>query len=148
VTVNDADKPNVTPIVRRFHELGFTILATQGTARYLRGRGVPVTQVLKIHEGRPNAIDFMLNGQVQLLINTPLGKHAQADDYRLRQAAIAHRVPYTTTLSAAAAAGDAVLSLRSRMPAVRSLQDWHALLRGEESREQRAERRPTAPSGV
>ncbi|HKG93439.1 MAG TPA: carbamoyl-phosphate synthase large subunit [Gemmatimonadaceae bacterium] len=132
VTVNDADKPNVTPIVRRFHELGFTIMATSGTARYLRGRGVPVTPVLKIHEGRPNAIDHMLNGEVQLLINTPLGKHAQADDYRLRQAAIAHRVPYTTTLSAAGAACDAVLALRSRTPAVRALQDWHSLLRGEE----------------
>jgi carbamoyl-phosphate synthase large subunit len=82
-----------------------------------------------MHEGRPHAIDLVVNGEVQLLINTPLGKHAQRDDYTIRQAAIAHRVPYTTTLSAASAACDAVLSLRSRQPAVRSLQEWHELLR-------------------
>ena len=69
-----------------------------------------------------------MNGEVQLLINTPLGKHAQQDDYTLRQAAIAQRVPYTTTLSAAGAASDAILSMRSRTPVVRSLQEWHARL--------------------
>jgi carbamoyl-phosphate synthase large subunit len=67
-----------------------------------------------------------VNREVQLLINTPLGKHAQADDYRLRQAAITNRVSYTTTMSAATAASDAILALRSRRPAVRSLQEWQA----------------------
>ena len=126
VTVNDSDKANVTPIVRRFHEMGFTIVATGGTARFLRGRGIPATPVLKVHEGRPNCMDMIVNGEVQLLINTPFGKHAQRDDYTLRQAAIRHRVAYTTTLSAASAASDAILSLRSRKPAVRSLQEWQA----------------------
>jgi len=129
VTVNDSDKPNVTPIARRFHEMGFRLLATRGTARYFRSRGVPAERVFKVHEGRPHAVDLIVNGEVQLLINTPLGKHAQRDDYTIRQAAIAHRVPYTTTLSAAGAACDAVLSLRSRQPAVRSLQEWHEMLR-------------------
>ncbi|MGH7664696.1 MAG: carbamoyl-phosphate synthase large subunit [Gemmatimonadaceae bacterium] len=129
VTVNDADKPTVTPIARRFHELGFELLATDGTARYLRARGIPAARVFKVHEGRPHAIDLIVNGEVQLLINTPLGKHAQRDDYTIRQAAIRQHVPYTTTLSAASAASDAVLSLRSRPPSVRALQDWHALLR-------------------
>jgi carbamoyl-phosphate synthase large subunit len=133
LTVNDPDKPTATPIARRFHELGFRILATEGTARYLRARGVPAERVFKVHEGRPHAIDLVVNGQVQLLINTPLGKHAQRDDYTIRQAAIAHGVPYTTTLSAASAACDAVLSLRSRRPSVRSLQEWHQLLRAEAS---------------
>jgi carbamoyl-phosphate synthase large subunit len=73
-------------------------------------------------------MDLIVNGQVQLLINTPLGKRAFRDDYSLRQQAIAHGVPYTTTLSAASAACDAVLSLRSRPPAVRCLQEWHALV--------------------
>jgi carbamoyl-phosphate synthase large subunit len=129
VTVNDHDKATATPIVRRFHELGFRILATKGTATYLRARGVPAERVFKVHEGRPHAIDLVVNGEVHLLINTPLGKHAQRDDYTIRQAAIAHRVPYTTTLSAASAACDAVLALRSRHPSVRSLQEWHELLR-------------------
>jgi carbamoyl-phosphate synthase large subunit len=126
VTVNDSDKPTVTPIARRFHEMGFKIFATVGTARYLRGRGVPAHPVLKIHEGRPNCYDLMVNGDVQLLINTPLGKHSQIDDYRLRQAAIVHRVSYTTTMSAASAASDAILALRSRAKEVRSLQEWQA----------------------
>ena len=129
ITVNDPDKPTVTPIARRFHEMGFLVLATSGTARYLRGRGVPATSVLKIHEGRPNCLDLLVNGDVQLLVNTPLGKHSQMDDYRLRQAAIMHRVSYTTTMSAASAASDAILSLRSRTPRVRSLQEWQQLIR-------------------
>jgi carbamoyl-phosphate synthase large subunit len=129
VTVNDHDKPTVVPIARRFHELGFRIVATEGTARHLRTRGIPATRVLKVHEGRPNAIDLLLSGNVQLLINTPLGKLTQRDDYLLRRAALQHRIPYTTTLSAASAACDAVIALRSRARTVCSLQEWHALAR-------------------
>ncbi len=124
VTVNDSDKADVTPIALRFHEMGFSLRATSGTAKYLRGRGIPVTSVLKVHEGRPNCMDMIVNGEVQLLINTPYGKHAQRDDYTLRQAAIRHHIAYTTTLSAASAASDAILSLKSRQPSVRSLQEW------------------------
>ena len=129
VTVNDHDKNTVVPIVRRFHGLGFKILATDGTARHLRARGIPAERVLKVYEGRPNAIDLIVSGAVQLLINTPLGKLTQQDDYALRRAALQHRVPYTTTLSAASAACDAVIALRSRAGEVRSLQEWHALAR-------------------
>jgi carbamoyl-phosphate synthase large subunit len=125
VTVNDSDKPTVVPIVRRFHELGFRVLATEGTQRYLRARGVPAERVAKVHEGRPNAIDLLVSGEIQLLINTPLGKFTQQDDYAIRRAAIAHRVPYTTTMSAASAACDAIIALRSRRGSVRSLQEWH-----------------------
>jgi carbamoyl-phosphate synthase large subunit len=129
ITVNDSDKPTAVPIVRRFHELGFQLFATEGTARYLRGRGIPAQRVFKVHEGRPHGIDLIVNREVQLLINTPLGKHAHEDDYSLRQAAIAHHVPYTTTLSAASAACDAVMALRSRATFVRSLQEWQAMVR-------------------
>src|SRR5688572_13024757 len=86
LTVNDFDKAAVTPIARRFHEMGFKLLGTEGTARHLRGRGIPIERVFKVHEGRPHGIDLILNGDVQLLINTPYGKHAQQDDYTLRQA--------------------------------------------------------------
>jgi carbamoyl-phosphate synthase large subunit len=128
VTVNDRDKATATPIVRRFYEMGFRLYATEGTARFLSQRGVPCERVFKLHEGRPNGLDLIVNGDIQLLINTPLGKHAQVDDYRLRQAAIARRLAYTTTLSAANAACDAILSMRGRPGQVRSLQEWHASL--------------------
>ncbi|MGH7545652.1 MAG: carbamoyl-phosphate synthase large subunit, partial [Gemmatimonadota bacterium] len=118
ITVHDRDKPTATPIVRRFHEMGFQIRATEGTARYLRARGVPAETVLKVHEGRPHIVDLLLSGGIQLLINTPLGKHAQRDDYLIRRTAIAHNVPYTTTLSAASAACDAILALRHRRGSV------------------------------
>jgi carbamoyl-phosphate synthase large subunit len=128
LTVNDSDKANTVPLARQFTALGFKLFATSGTAAYLRGQGVPVESVLKVHEGRPHGVDLILNGEVQLLVNTPLGKHAQVDDERLRQAAIANRVPYTTTLSAATAAGAAIAARQSREPTVRSLQEWHERL--------------------
>lgn len=124
ITVIDSDKATVTPIARRFHEMGFEIIATTGTAAYLRARGIPAQRVLKVHEGRPNCLDLIVNRDAQLLINTPMGKHAQLDDYLLRQAAIVNRVSYTTTMSAASAACDAILSLRSRKLQAKSLQEW------------------------
>jgi carbamoyl-phosphate synthase large subunit len=129
VTVNDHDKPTVVPIARRLHELGFTIYATDGTARHLRAKGIPAERVLKVYEGRPNAIDLLVSGEIQLLINTPLGKLTQQDDYTIRAAALAQRVPYTTTMSAASAACDAIIALRSRQREVCSLQEWHEIAR-------------------
>ena len=129
VTVNDHDKPTCTPIVQRLHALGFRIAATAGTARYLQERGIPATVVLKVHEGRPHALDLLLSGEMHLLINTPLGKLTQQDDYLLRRAALQHRIPYTTTLSAAAAAAEAIAALRQHAGEVRSLQEWHELAR-------------------
>ncbi len=123
VTVHDRDKPTVTPIARRFHELGFDVRATEGTANYLRARGIPCGATLKLHEGRPNLLDLLVSGELQLLVNTPLGKHAQHDDYEIRRAAVARGVPYTTTLSAASAAADAITALKSRRLQVCSLQD-------------------------
>jgi carbamoyl-phosphate synthase large subunit len=128
LTVNDRDKPNAVGIARRFHEMGFGILATDGTARYLRERGVPCNSVHKVSVARPNGIDLIKNDEVQLLINTPLGKRAQKDDYSLRQAAIANRIAYTTTLSAANAACDAILSLKSRSSGVMSIQEWQEMI--------------------
>jgi len=129
VTVNDRDKVTVVPIARRLHELGFTVYATEGTAKHLRMRGIPAQTVLKVYEGRPNAIDLLVSGRIQLLINTPLGKLTQRDDYLMRAAALQHRIPYTTTMSAASAACDAIIALRSRDREVRSLQEWHQLAR-------------------
>jgi carbamoyl-phosphate synthase large subunit len=123
VTVNDADKATVTPIARRFHELGFRVLATAGTWRYLRGRGVPAERVFKHGEGRPDIVDMLISGEIDLLINTPLGKKSQYDDYAMRRAAITRKTPYCTTMSAASAACDAVIAIRSRRHEVRTLQE-------------------------
>ena len=136
--MNDSDKPTVTPIARRFHEMGFKLMRDRRARRRICARAAFRRQrVFKVHEGRPNCLDMIVNGDVQLLINTPLGKHAQRDDYTLRQAAIANRVSYTTTLSAASAACDAILSLRSRQSAVRSLQEWQADISTEPRRSRR-----------
>ncbi len=129
VTVNDRDKPTVAPIVRRFHAMGFRIIATSGTAAYFKAQGIPAEKVYKVHEGRPHALDLIVNREIVLLINTPMGKHAQRDDNTIRQAAIANRIAYTTTLSAASAACDAIEALSTAQPGVRPLQDWHAMLR-------------------
>ena len=128
ITVNASDRDGAVPIARRFHEMGFGIVATEGTGRHLEQHGIPWTRVFKVSEGRPHAIDLMVNGDIQLLINTPLGKASQRDDYTMRQAAVANRVPYTTTLSGASAACDAIRSMREHAPSVRSLQEWQERL--------------------
>ncbi len=123
ITVNDSDKPTVTPLARRFHDLGFRILATAGTCAYLNRLGVPAERIFKVNEGRPDIVDMIVSGRAQLLVNTPLGKKSQYDDFTMRRAAITNGVPYLTTMSAMTAACDAVIALRSRVPEVRSLQD-------------------------
>jgi carbamoyl-phosphate synthase large subunit len=123
ITVNDPDKPTLTPIARRLSDLGFRILATGGTARYFRQRGIPCETVFKVNEGRPNLADHIISGDVALLINTPLGKKSQFDDYTVRRAAVTYKVPYITTTSAAEAAADAIIALRNRKHEVRSIQE-------------------------
>jgi carbamoyl-phosphate synthase large subunit len=123
VTVNDRDKPTVTPILRRFHDLGFQILATKGTQAYLSRVGLPAQRVYKVGEGRPHIVDLIVSGDVSLLINTPLGKKSQYDDYAMRRAAITYSLPYLTTMSATSAACDALIALRSRTHTVRTLQE-------------------------
>src|SRR5690606_39013594 len=123
VTVNDRDKEAVTPIVRRLHDMGFRLMGTEGTARYLTTRGVPCERVFKVGEGRPHVVDRIISGDVSLLINTPFGKKSQYDDYAMRRAAITYKVPYLTTMSAATAAADAILALRNRRHEVKSVQE-------------------------
>ena len=124
VTVNDRDKPTVTPILRRFLDLGFRIRATGGTYRYMNGLGLQCDRIFKVGEGRPDIVDAIVSGEVQLLINTPLGKKSQFDDYAMRRAAITYKIPYLTTMSATNAACDAILALRTVTPSVCSLQEW------------------------
>jgi carbamoyl-phosphate synthase large subunit len=128
ITVNQRDKAGVVAIARRFQAMGFGLVATEGTAARLAAAGIPAQVVHKVSEGRPHAIDLMVNGEIQLLINTPLGKSAQRDDYSMRQAAVANRVPYTTTLTGASAACAAIEAAREQPITVKSLQAWQAEL--------------------
>jgi len=123
VSVNDRDKGTVTPIIRRFQDLGFRIFATRGTHQYLSRLGIQCERIFKVGEGRPNIVDAIVSGEVGLLINTPLGKKSQYDDYAMRRAAIIHNIPYLTTMSAANAACDALIALRNRVHSVRAIQD-------------------------
>ena len=123
VTVNDRDKATVTPILRRLHDMGFRILATKGTQASLSRLGLPAERVYKVGEGRPNIVDHIVSGDVRLLVNTPLGKKSQYDDYAMRRAAITYNVPYLTTMSATSAACDALIALRSRSREVRCVQE-------------------------
>ena len=123
VTVNDHDKPTVTPMIRRFHDLGFSIQATGGTQEYLSRLGIPCQRVYKVGEGRPDIVDEIVSGRVQLLINTPLGKKSQYDDYAMRRAAIIYGVPYLTTTSATDAACEALIAMATQKRSVRTIQE-------------------------
>jgi carbamoyl-phosphate synthase large subunit len=103
LSVNDNDKARILPIAENLHKLGYTLVATHGTAEHIAGRGIPVKPVLKVSEGRPNVIDDIKNGAISLIINTPLGHRARQDEYAIGWAAIKYRVPFITTLSAAEA---------------------------------------------
>lgn len=127
VSVHAADRPTILPIIRRFKEMGFSIAATRGTASFLFEHGILSEVVLKVHEGRPNIVDHLRLGKMDLLINTPLGPHTQRDDAILRIEAVRHNVPYTTTTSAAQAAAEAIRYLRSGDPVARRLPEGRTL---------------------
>ncbi|MGN0833607.1 MAG: carbamoyl-phosphate synthase large subunit [Kiritimatiellia bacterium] len=115
--------------VRKFVELGFEVVATEGTAKFLTERGVAATVVAKIGEGRPDVLDAIKNREVKIIINTPSGRRdARADDCRIRQAAIKYKVPYLTTLAAASAASEGIAAAMSGKGEVRSLQSYHAAI--------------------
>ena len=123
LSVADRDKPEATEVARALTGMGYEVLSTRGTATALRSAGVPVREVPKIQEGRPNLIDYMKNGKVALVINTPSGKGARSDEGRIRAAAVAHGVTCITTLAAAQAAVEACRALHQRELTVSALQD-------------------------
>jgi carbamoyl-phosphate synthase large subunit len=126
ISVNNQDKARVLPIARELVALGFGLVATRGTAAYLRAHGVQTDIVFKINEGRPHVGDELLNGKIALIINTPLGRESFFDDKTMRSLAMQRGVPAITTLTGAAAAVSAIAALRSEALAVESLQEYHA----------------------
>ncbi len=123
ISVNDNDKLSVVPIARQLFELGFGILATEGTFNALRRAGIPVKTVFKVVEGRPNCLDLIINGEIQIVINTPLGKISRSDEYSIGRMAMAYDVPCLTTLSASWATVQAIRSLQANPLDVIALQD-------------------------
>jgi carbamoyl-phosphate synthase large subunit len=129
ITVADRDKPAVREVARRFSELGFQIKATQGTQTYLADAGIACDSIAKMRERRPNIADAIIDGEIQLVINTPRGKASKADDAYIRQTAIKCKVPYVTTMAAAVAAAKGIRACREDRGRVRSLQRRHADIR-------------------
>lgn len=128
LSVSDADKPYITEIAERFHEDGFTILATGKTYELIRAACIPVTKVNKLSEGRPDIGDLITNGEIQLIINTPSpGKKSASDGSAMRKAAVKAGVPYITTAVAAKAAAEGIHQIKLNVnEEVLSLQEWHA----------------------
>ena len=124
VSVRDIDKPRVLETTRLLAGLGFKIAATGGTARYLDGEGVKAQRVNKVSEGRPHVVDFIKNGEIQLVLNTTEGAQALADSRSLRRAALLHKVPYYTTLAGAIAAAQGIRAYLADDLEVRALQDY------------------------
>ncbi|MDE2666557.1 MAG: carbamoyl-phosphate synthase large subunit [Acidobacteriota bacterium] len=125
ISVNDQDKLNVLPIARRLHDLGFRLIATGGTRETLAGQGIGVESVYKVNEGRPHIVDLIKSGQVDLILNTPLGKDSFFDERAIRRAAVQHNVPCITTLSGGAAVASGISALQQNRRDVRALQDYH-----------------------
>ncbi|HEX2224152.1 MAG TPA: carbamoyl-phosphate synthase large subunit [Thermoanaerobaculia bacterium] len=125
LSVHDQDKPALVPVARRLAELGFELAGTAGTAAFLTGQGLEVRTVQKVHEGRPHVVDHLINGEISLVVNTPLGRESHEDDGEIRRTALKHDIPCITTLSGAMAAAEGIAALRRDGLSVRSLQDMH-----------------------
>ena len=130
LSVNNKDKLEVVPIAKSLYESGFKLMATGRTCDLLEEAQIPVKRVRKLYEGRPNILDHMTNGDIQLIINSPVGKDSIHDDSYLRKSAIKYRIPYITTMAAAKAAVEGIaLARKTADTDVRSLQEWHAMIR-------------------
>ena len=130
ITVASKDRPKVLEAAKEFSRMGFAIRATRGTQEYLAENGIESELILKLTEGRPNIDDAIKNGEIQLVINTPIGKASQYDDSYIRKAAIKYKLPYITTPAAASAAAKGIAALRRGRSGVKALQEYHADIKG------------------
>ncbi len=127
ISVNDKDKPELVEIAKQFHEDGFKILGTGRTYDLIVEAGIPATKVKKLYEGRPNIKDMITNGDIDLIVNTPVGKECVNDDSYLRKAAIKAQVPYMTTMAAARATAQGIHYIKTNTEeSVKSLQEFHS----------------------
>ncbi len=126
LSVSDPDKNEALTVAQEFSRLGFRLLATEGTQQFLSGHGVKCERILKLRSGRPNIVDAIKNGEIQLVVNTPVGKQSSDDDSYIRKTAIRYKVPYVTTMAAARAAARGIAAHARKEGAVLSLQEYHA----------------------
>ncbi|MBU1121895.1 MAG: carbamoyl-phosphate synthase large subunit [Candidatus Omnitrophica bacterium] len=134
ITVADNSKPELLPIARKIKQLGFTIYATEGTSKFLTENGVENIYIRKLHEGRPNLGDAIKNKDIKLIINTPIGRNSKYDDSYIRIRAIQHKIPYITSMAAAAASVEGIESVKKGETSPKALQDYY------KSREESKER--------
>ena len=133
ISVNTQDKPEAPALAKSFYEDGFKILATGRTCDLIEASGIPVEKVNKIYEGRPNILDLISNGKIQLIINSPVGKDSVHDDSYLRKAAIKSKIPYMTTMAAAKATAEGIKVIKaSKDNELKSLQEWHKEIKDKE----------------
>ncbi len=125
ITVADRDKAAIVEVARGFQELGFNIVSTQGTRSHLQQHGIACQPIYKIYEGRPHIVDVLKNGEIQLIVNTPMGKLSEIDDSYIRKSAIKYRIPYITTTTAAMAAIHGIKACRNGHTEVKSIQQYH-----------------------
>ena len=128
MTIADKDKDASVEVARQFVELGFALKTTLGTQAFLAERGIESERIFKMREKRPHIADAIMDGQIQLVVNTPRGKASKADDSYIRKAAIRYKVPYITTMAAAAATAKGIAASRNGKAGVRSLQSYHAAI--------------------
>ena len=126
LSIKRGDKTTVLPVARQLKAAGFKIIATEGTADFLNEQGVESERVFKVSEGRPNIVDLIKNGKVDLVINTPSGKKTRSDSYYLRRTAIEYEIPYFTTVAEARAAAEAIDTLKVQDLEVKSLQEYYS----------------------
>jgi len=124
LSISDMDKPRIIPLAEYLIKLGFTILATNGTAKFLKANSIESEVVYKVSEFRPNAIDLMINGRIQLIVNTITGSSAHHDGMNIRKGAIEYHIPYITTIEGALAATKAITVLQNKKLTQYSLQEW------------------------
>jgi len=125
ISLKDKDKPAAVSIVKKLHKLGLSVIATRGTALYLNEHGLKVQVVNKVVEGRPHIVDLIKNKEINFIINTVSGTQAQRDSFSIRQSALQYKVPFTTTISGAIAALEAIETLKKKQVNIKSIQEYH-----------------------
>jgi carbamoyl-phosphate synthase large subunit len=128
ITIADRDKHRIVEAAKNFRDMGFNILSTGGTCKFLEQHGIAATRILKVHEGRPNIVDAIKNREIDLVVNTPAGRLSEYDDSYIRKNAIKYKIPYITTTSAALSATKGIRERQIGEYKVRSLQDYHAAI--------------------
>jgi carbamoyl-phosphate synthase large subunit len=125
ISLNDRDKEKIGTLAHDLAECGFSIIATTGTAKFLEAKGLQVTPVFKVGEGRPNIVDAIINREVDWIINTPMTAASKFDEIAIRRTALEHGLPTMTTLAAARAGVMGIRAMRNETPGVLSVQEYH-----------------------